>query len=139
MVQRANCTPIAGALLDFWQADEKGNYDNTGKAELMQQVETNFVTAFLCCRGAINAIARVYRRTITQDAIVVTNYAGKRGHPAVYSAGLVEILKGTEGLGLNTIARVRPECVIEVQAIEPPPSDINTPDDYERLTGRRPE
>lgn len=26
----ANCTPVAGAVLDFWQADENGNYDNTG-------------------------------------------------------------------------------------------------------------
>src|SRR5262245_21602724 len=25
-----NCKPIAGALLDFWQADAKGQYDNSG-------------------------------------------------------------------------------------------------------------
>lgn len=25
-----NCKPIAGALLDFWQADGQGNYDNSG-------------------------------------------------------------------------------------------------------------
>ena len=24
------CKPLAGALLDFWQADDKGRYDNTG-------------------------------------------------------------------------------------------------------------
>ena len=24
-----DCKPIAGALLDFWQADDKGNYDNS--------------------------------------------------------------------------------------------------------------
>jgi protocatechuate 3,4-dioxygenase beta subunit len=24
------CQPIAGALLDFWQADDKGHYDNSG-------------------------------------------------------------------------------------------------------------
>lgn len=24
------CSPIAGALLDFWQADDSGNYDNSG-------------------------------------------------------------------------------------------------------------
>ncbi|MGH9024869.1 MAG: hypothetical protein ACRDWD_01950 [Acidimicrobiia bacterium] len=24
------CTPIAGAILDFWQADDAGNYDNRG-------------------------------------------------------------------------------------------------------------
>ena len=25
-----NCKPVAGALVDFWQADGKGNYDNSG-------------------------------------------------------------------------------------------------------------
>ena len=25
-----DCKPIAGALVDFWQADDKGNYDNSG-------------------------------------------------------------------------------------------------------------
>jgi protocatechuate 3,4-dioxygenase beta subunit len=25
-----NCKPVAGALLDFWQADDKGSYDNSG-------------------------------------------------------------------------------------------------------------
>jgi protocatechuate 3,4-dioxygenase beta subunit len=29
-VLSADCRPVAGALLDFWQADEKGDYDNTG-------------------------------------------------------------------------------------------------------------
>jgi NAD(P)-dependent dehydrogenase (short-subunit alcohol dehydrogenase family) len=30
----------------------------TGKADLMQQVDMNFVTCFLCCRAAVNAIKR---------------------------------------------------------------------------------
>ncbi len=30
----------------------------TTRAELMQQIEMNFVTAFLCCRAAVNAIPR---------------------------------------------------------------------------------
>jgi len=25
-----NCTPLAGALLDFWHADDRGEYDNAG-------------------------------------------------------------------------------------------------------------
>jgi len=24
------CTPIPGALIDFWQADDRGEYDNSG-------------------------------------------------------------------------------------------------------------
>jgi NAD(P)-dependent dehydrogenase (short-subunit alcohol dehydrogenase family) len=30
----------------------------TGKAELMQQLDMNFITSFLCCRAAVNAFAR---------------------------------------------------------------------------------
>jgi len=26
----ADCRPVAGALLDFWQADDRGEYDNSG-------------------------------------------------------------------------------------------------------------
>jgi len=26
----ADCSPVAGATLDFWHADEKGDYDNEG-------------------------------------------------------------------------------------------------------------
>ncbi|MBW4654580.1 MAG: hypothetical protein KME20_16305 [Kaiparowitsia implicata GSE-PSE-MK54-09C] len=29
-VLRQDCTPVAGAWLDFWQADDDGAYDNTG-------------------------------------------------------------------------------------------------------------
>jgi protocatechuate 3,4-dioxygenase beta subunit len=29
-VLSARCTPVAGALLDFWHADEAGDYDNQG-------------------------------------------------------------------------------------------------------------
>src|ERR1700752_985264 len=30
LVLMRNCKPVAGALLDFWQADDKGQYDNSG-------------------------------------------------------------------------------------------------------------
>jgi protocatechuate 3,4-dioxygenase beta subunit len=30
LVLTRNCKPVAGALLDFWQADDKGQYDNSG-------------------------------------------------------------------------------------------------------------
>ena len=29
-VLRTDCQPVAGALLDFWQANDKGEYDNSG-------------------------------------------------------------------------------------------------------------
>ena len=30
LVLSRTCKPLAGALLDFWQADDKGRYDNSG-------------------------------------------------------------------------------------------------------------
>jgi protocatechuate 3,4-dioxygenase beta subunit len=30
LVLRPDCRPVAGALLDFWQADDRGEYDNSG-------------------------------------------------------------------------------------------------------------
>jgi protocatechuate 3,4-dioxygenase beta subunit len=30
LVLSTSCKPVAGALLDFWQCDSEGNYDNTG-------------------------------------------------------------------------------------------------------------
>ena len=30
LVLSRNCKPLAGALLEFWQADDKGRYDNSG-------------------------------------------------------------------------------------------------------------
>jgi protocatechuate 3,4-dioxygenase beta subunit len=30
VVRRPDCRPVAGALLDFWQADDRGEYDNRG-------------------------------------------------------------------------------------------------------------
>jgi protocatechuate 3,4-dioxygenase beta subunit len=30
LVLSRNCKPVAGALLEFWQADDKGQYDNSG-------------------------------------------------------------------------------------------------------------
>jgi NAD(P)-dependent dehydrogenase (short-subunit alcohol dehydrogenase family) len=35
-----------------------GAVADTGRAALMQQVETNFVSCFLCCRAAVKAMAR---------------------------------------------------------------------------------
>ncbi len=35
-----------------------GPVAQTAKADLMKQLDMNFITAFLCCRGAVNAIGR---------------------------------------------------------------------------------
>jgi NAD(P)-dependent dehydrogenase (short-subunit alcohol dehydrogenase family) len=38
-----------------------GPVSDTGKAQLIRQIEMNFVTCFLCCRAAVNAIKRTGR------------------------------------------------------------------------------
>src|SRR5262249_47512189 len=53
----------------------------TRKADLMKQVDMNFVTAFLCCRAAVNAIARTGRggrivNTAARPAIELRTGAG---------------------------------------------------------------
>ena len=35
-----NCNPIPGAILDFWQTDSDGNYDNEGYT-LRGKIQTN--------------------------------------------------------------------------------------------------
>ena len=45
LVLDASCQPIAGATLDFWQADDAGSYDNVGYT-LRGHLETDFSGAF---------------------------------------------------------------------------------------------
>src|SRR5581483_3071535 len=55
-------TSIYGAVPSLWASIHlaggfaPGTVAKTGKAELMQQIESNLVSAFLCCRAAVNAM-----------------------------------------------------------------------------------
>jgi NAD(P)-dependent dehydrogenase (short-subunit alcohol dehydrogenase family) len=60
----ASVTRLFGGLPSLWASIHvAGGFAmkpvaDTTRADLMQQVDMNFVTAFLCCRAAVNAMAR---------------------------------------------------------------------------------
>lgn len=72
------------------------------------------------------------------DAILVPTYAGKRGHPVLFSARFRdEILELPTDRGLNTLLHTHPEAVYEV----PVDTDtillqMNTPEEYRQMLER---
>ena len=85
----------------------------TTKANLMQQVEMNFVTAFLCCRAAVNAMARtknggrivnVAARPALEPRLGagMTAYAASKAAVAAFSVALAEEV-AKHGILVNAI------------------------------------
>ncbi len=79
---------------------------------------------------------------VTVDAwrpgrIAVATYAGRRAHPIVMSGELWrEALRLAEpDEGARQLLRVRPE-LIDLVPVEGDPTDLDTPDDVQRWTGR---
>lgn len=74
----------------------------------------------------------------TPPPILIATYRGRRGHPAIFSAALMwEVETWTTDRRLNELARRSPESVRELPiTTSPMPIDVNTPEDYERLTGK---
>jgi molybdenum cofactor cytidylyltransferase len=74
-------------------------------------------------------------------AIVVPTFGGRRGHPVLISARhFGEVLSGFDDVGLRGLVRAHPEDVLEVEAgLEAVLMDLDTPEDYRRATGVRPE
>jgi NAD(P)-dependent dehydrogenase (short-subunit alcohol dehydrogenase family) len=64
LADEASVTRLFGGVPSLWASIHlAGGFAmkpvaETSRADLMHQVEMNFVTAFLCCRAAVNAIAR---------------------------------------------------------------------------------
>ena len=86
----------------------------TKKSDLMQQVETNFVTTFLCCRAAVNAMTRAGRggrivNTAARPALEwrtgagMTAYTASKAAVAAFTAALAEEVAKAEIL-VNAIA-----------------------------------
>lgn len=86
----------------------------TGKAELMRQVETNFITAFLCCRAAVAALRRagsggrivnVAARPALEPraGAGMTAYAASKAAVAALTAALAEEVAG-DGILVNAVA-----------------------------------
>ena len=68
----------------------------TRKSDLMGQLETNFITAFLCCRAAVNAMARNHEggrivNTAARPALEWRTGAGMTAYTASKAAGAARI------------------------------------------------
>ncbi|HEY7302000.1 MAG TPA: SDR family NAD(P)-dependent oxidoreductase [Xanthobacteraceae bacterium] len=86
----------------------------TGKSDLMAQLETNFITAFLCCRAAVNAMTRGGAggrivNTAARPALEwrsgagMTAYAASKAAVAAFTAALAEeVVKA--GILVNAVA-----------------------------------
>jgi NAD(P)-dependent dehydrogenase (short-subunit alcohol dehydrogenase family) len=93
----------------------------TTKADLMQQVEMNFVTAFLCCRAAINAMTR------SGDGGRIVNVATRNAIEWRTGAGTVAYTASKAAVAAMTVALAE-EVVrdgILVNAVAP--STMDTP------------
>jgi len=87
---------------------------------------------------AIEAVAREFRESSEASRVVVATYAGRRGHPAVYSGDLIEATRAwSPGVGLNEVARRHPDRVRETAIGSAMPLDVNTPEVYATLLERR--
>jgi len=86
----------------------------TKKSDLMLQIETNFVTAFLCCRAAVNAIARAGQggrivNTAARPGLEwrsgagMTAYAASKAAVAAFTAALAEEV-AKSGILVNAVA-----------------------------------
>jgi NAD(P)-dependent dehydrogenase (short-subunit alcohol dehydrogenase family) len=82
------------------------------KAALMQQLDMNFVTCFLCCRAAVNAMAQNGGRIVNvaarpalewRSGAGMTAYAASKAAVAAFSVALAEEVAG-QGILVNAIA-----------------------------------
>jgi molybdenum cofactor cytidylyltransferase len=89
--------------------------------------------------GVITTLAETFRLPRRPPGILAASYRGKRGHPTVFSVRMLEEIDDwPDDRGLNELARLHPDAVRDLPiTICPMPLDVNTPDDYERLTRPR--
>jgi molybdenum cofactor cytidylyltransferase len=87
--------------------------------------------------GVITTCVEAYRLPKHPPGILIASYRGRRGHPSVFSVGLLrEVQEWDSGRKLSDLSNAYPEAVRELPiTIAPMPIDVNTPDDYQRLTG----
>jgi len=83
---------------------------------------------------AVRAVVASYRRNPAR--IVRAVYAGGPGHPVLLSRDTWTEVAALEGdVGARDVIEVHPDWVVDVEVPGPSPPDVDTPEDYERLTG----
>jgi molybdenum cofactor cytidylyltransferase len=75
----------------------------------------------------------------TQTPIVRVSYHGRSGHPMLFARSLFGQLKALHGdKGVWKLCDAHPEWVYEVEVEQPYPGDVNTWEDYTKLTSASP-
>lgn len=89
--------------------------------------------------GIITTCAEAYRLPKHHPGILIATYRGRRGHPSIFSVGLLrEIQSWDSDRKLSDLSREHPDAARELAITTAPmPLDVNTPEDYERLTGHQ--
>ena len=115
------------AALDVLRRDEPA-----ADAVLVMPVDVPLVTA-QTLRTVIGA-ARA-----TRSRIVRAVHRGVHGHPVIFKRVLFDELRGADPtLGAKVVVRADPHRVLDVEVDDHGVvEDVDTPDDYERLFGRR--
>ncbi len=72
-------------------------------------------------------------------AVVVPRHGGRRGHPTLFAARLIpELLGAEEAVGARQVVHAHESEVYQVAVDDPGVvTDINTPETYRKMTGRR--
>lgn len=88
--------------------------------------------------GVITTCVEAYRLPKRHPGILIASYRGRRGHPSIFAIGLLrEIQDWNSDRKLSDLTHEHPEAVRELPiTIAPMPLDVNTPEEYDRLTGK---
>jgi molybdenum cofactor cytidylyltransferase len=85
----------------------------------------------------IAAVVEGWRHT--QSPVVRVSYRGRSGHPMLFTRALFGQLKALHGdKGVWKLCDAHPEWVREVEVDRPYPGDVNTWEDYTKLTSASP-
>ena len=93
----------------------------------------------VCPADAAGIAADDVRRCVeafreSPQRIIVAAHGERRGHPVILPRALGDVVRSPEcDAGLNQLARGRPELVSVIRSGPSGLSNVNTPDDYDRL------
>ena len=93
----------------------------TSKADLMKQVDMNFVTAFLCCRAAVNAMTR------TGAGGRIVNVATRPALEWRAGAGMVAYVASKAAVAALTVALAEEVVQADILVNAVAPSTMDTP------------
>ncbi len=93
----------------------------TSKADLMKQVDMNFVTAFLCCRAAVNAMTR------TGAGGRIVNVATRPAIEWRAGAGMVAYVASKAAVAALTVALAEEVVQADILVNAVAPSTMDTP------------